>query len=628
MTQTISAIQALKQLWGYDAYRTHQQAAIEAVLAGKDVLIILPTGGGKSLCYQVPAACSNKMTLVISPLISLMDDQVQAANEVGLRCGALHSMLSAQERSHNLSEARAGRMDVLYVSPERLCVGDLMPQIHEQLGLIAVDEAHCVSHWGHDFRPEYRQLSGIFDQVPNIPRMALTATATDTVQEDIIAQMPLRSCSQFIGHVDRPNLIFRSYRRNNGIQQMLKVIQGHPNEGGIVYAQTRKEVERITDSLKQSGVECAAYHAGLADDERNYVQNAFIKEALDVVVATIAFGMGIDRSNVRYVIHNNIPKSIEHYQQESGRAGRDGLTAECVLLHSSADFHTHRFLANSRGQLPPDLNRIFEQHLNEIGRYAVAPVCRHKIIAEYFGQSWPHPEHPELAENCGACDVCLGETKEIDQADALVIAQKIISCVWRCQSRFGITHIISVLRGKRNDKTQQHGHQDLSVFGILSEIREQTLRSWVDQIIVQGFLTQGEAGGFPIVMLSDAGLALCKGEGSVRLATVDIRGEKSSATTPKKESIAEDWEGVDRELFENFRVLRKLIADDIGKPPYVVFSDASLRDMARMQPTDSEDFLLVNGVGKKKQKLYGDAFIDVVLNGDPENAKNNHYKGE
>lgn len=625
MTQTISSTQALKQLWGYDAYRTHQQEAIEAALAGQDVLIILPTGGGKSLCYQVPAACSGKMSLVISPLISLMDDQVQAANEVGLRCGALHSMLSAQERQNNLQQAREGNMDVLYVSPERLCIGDLMPQIHEQLGLIAVDEAHCVSHWGHDFRPEYRQLSNIFDQVPDIPRMALTATATTTVQQDIISQMPLRDCIQFIGHVDRPNLIFRSFRRNNATQQMLKIIQSHRNESGIIYAQTRKEVERICESLKQSGIDCAAYHAGLPDQERSFVQNAFIKEALDVVVATIAFGMGIDRSNVRYVIHNNIPKSIEHYQQEAGRAGRDGLSAECVLLHSSTDFHTHRFLAHSRGQLSPDLNRIFEQHLNDVGRYAVAPICRHKIITEYFGQTWPHPEHPELAENCGACDVCLGETKEIDQDDALVIAQKIISCVWRCESRFGIGHTINVLRGKRNDKTLQHQHQELSVFGILSEIRETTLRSWIDQIIVQGFLTQGESNGFPILTLNDQGMALCKGTGSIRLATIDIRGEKSSSKTPRKESSPEDWEGVDRDLFENFRVLRKLIADDIGKPPYIVFSDASLRDMARMQPSDSEEFLLVNGVGKKKQQLYGGAFIDVVLNGDPQNAKDNHW---
>ncbi len=619
MTQALNAIDSLKQHWGYESFRVHQEDAVNSALNKQDCLVILPTGGGKSLCYQVPPTCSGKMTLVISPLIALMDDQVQAANEAGLHSAALHSMLDSSSKQQHLNDLEAGKLDLLYVSPERFCVGDLLDRCGDHLGLIAVDEAHCVSHWGHDFRPEYRQLLPLLDQVPHVPRMALTATATKTVQEDIIKQLDLRDCHQFIGHVDRPNLIYRSFRRNNGIKQILEVIGRHPGEGGIVYAQTRKEVERICDALKLAGVNCGGYHAGMPDAQRQFVQNAFIKEALDVVVATIAFGMGIDRSNVRFVIHHNIPKSIEHYQQEAGRAGRDGLSAECVLLHSAGDFHTHRFLMSHNNDTDAALMRSFESHLREIGQYAVAPICRHKLITKHFDQSWPAPDSEADPNNCGACDVCLGETKKIDDEEALVLAQKMISGVWRCENRFGAGHVIDVLLGKRTEKVLANKHQNLSVFGLMSEYRDQLLRSWMDQLVVQDYLQSVEQNGFPILKITKAGQILCKGEGSVHLSTVEIKGKKSKHAAPKKEA-PEDWEGVDRELFETFRELRKLIADDLGKPPYIVFSDASLRDMARMQPTDDEEFLLVHGVGKQKAKAYGQAFIDVILNGNVENA--------
>ena len=618
MTQA-SPQQVLQQHWGYDSFRSMQEDAINAALAGQDCLVVLPTGGGKSLCYQVPAASSKRMTLVISPLIALMDDQVQAANEVGLRSAAIHSMMPAEQKRENTRAAGAGELDLLYVSPERLCVGDIVPMLAPHLGLFAIDEAHCVSHWGHDFRPEYRQLLSQLEQAPDVPRMALTATATQSVQEDIVSQLQLRNCKRLVGHVDRSNLIFRCFRRNNGLKQITDVIKKHSGEGGIIYAQTRKEVERIAEALQDLNIDCAPYHAGLPDHERQQTQEAFVKEQLDVVVATIAFGMGIDRSNVRFVIHHNIPKSIEHYQQEAGRAGRDGLEAECVLLHSAGDFHTHRFLMDRSNDQDPELRRSFEQHLREIGQYAVAPICRHQLIANHFDQSWPPPDYDRAADNCGACDVCLGETHKIDEAEAILLAQKIISGVWRCENRFGGTHVIQVLLGKRNDKVLQNGHQNLSVFGLLSEHREAVLRAWLDQLIVQDFISSVERNGFPILQVSEKGRALCKGEGHVHLSTAHVAGSKSKNAAPRKEDPS-DWEGVDRSLFELYRELRKQIAEDIGKPPYIVFSDASLRDMARMQPTDEEEFQLVNGVGKKKLKEYGQAFIHLTLNADVEKA--------
>lgn len=619
MSKATSVLEALQKGWGYESFRAHQEQAIDCALHKRDCLVILPTGGGKSLCYQLPAMHSGKMTLVISPLIALMDDQVQAAREAGLQSAALHSMLPAEERRQHLEEASNGVLDLLYVSPERFCVGDLLPRIGQHLGLIAVDEAHCVSHWGHDFRPEYRRLLPLLEGVPQIPRMALTATATAAVQEDIRQQLALRDCTSLVGHVDRPNLIYRCFRRNNGMRQILEVIKRHKNEGGIVYAQTRKEVERISTALREAGINAAGYHAGMDDADRNQIQHGFISESIDVIVATIAFGMGIDRSNVRFVIHHNIPKSIEHYQQEAGRAGRDGLQAECVLLHSAGDFHTHRFLMQRSGDQDPDIMRSFELHLREIGQYAVAPICRHQLITRHFDQEWPAPGQELKDGKCGACDVCLGETKKIADDEALLLAQKMLSGVWRCENRFGVGHVIDVLRGQRSDKVLQHGHQNLSVFGLLEDKREQLLRAWFDQLIVQEYLASVERNGFPIVQITDKGRALCKGEGSVHLSTVDVTGSKSRHAAPKKE-VAEDWEGVDRELFESLRELRKAIADDIGKPPYIVFSDASLRDMARLQPTSEEEFLLVHGVGKSKAKAYGPAFNHVILNGDVEKA--------
>ena len=617
--QPCEPLVALRKHWGYDVFRPLQAEAVAAAMAKVDSLIVLPTGGGKSLCYQVPAACGAGLVLVVSPLIALMDDQVAAAREAGLEAGALHTHVDGREKGRLRDLAAAGALDLLYVSPERLCVGDLMRELGPRLALIAVDEAHCVSHWGHDFRPEYRQLRPILDQAPKVPRMGLTATATPQVQDDICVQLGLRDPRRMVGHVDRPNLVYRSLPRLNGTKQVIEVIKRHPDEGGIVYAQTRKEVERIAEALKKEGVQCAPYHAGLPADVRAKVQSAFVAERLDVVVATIAFGMGIDRSNVRYVIHANTPKSIEHYQQEAGRAGRDGLPAECVLLASAADLVTHRQLAQKDGPLSPDRAKVLERALRDIGRFAVAPICRHRLLTEHFGQPYPppaaEPRTPDLS--CGACDVCLGETTELPKDEALVIAQKIISAAWRLNGRYGAGMVVDVLMGKATDKIARAGHDRLSVYALLKDQPEGSVRAWIDQLAVQGFLAVVEDGMYSFLTMTEAGKALCRGEGQVRLGRfVEGRARKVSSGRVAKAEAAAELSAGDRPLFERLRTLRRQLADQLGVPPYVVFTDVTLRALAADRPNTLDAMRGIKGIGETKLARYGKLFLPVIAGQD------------
>ncbi|MFW5845443.1 MAG: RecQ family ATP-dependent DNA helicase, partial [Planctomycetota bacterium] len=441
----------LERHWGYDSFRPLQREAVEHVLGGGDCLLVLPTGGGKSMCYQLPAVAAEGCALVLSPLIALMDDQVAAARENGLRAIALHSGLDPERRRAALQDLRDPALDLVYVSPERFCFGDLLQQLESRLRLIAIDEAHCISHWGHDFRPEYRQLAPLLQRVASVPRLALTATATPQVQDDICRMLELRRPARLVGHIDRPNLRYRCWPRRKAIEQILQVVREHPGEGGIVYAHTRRSTETLAEKLRARGCNAAAYHAGMRPDERALVQREFVAERIDVVCATIAFGMGIDRSNVRFVIHHNVPKSIEHYQQESGRAGRDGAPADCVLLASAGDMATQRALAAKDGPLEPDRMRAMEEQLRAIGRFAVAPVCRHELLCRHFGQEYAPPGQ----QGCGACDVCLGETDVLDAAQAETIARKILSGVWRCKNRFGTGHVIDLLRGADTEKIRR-----------------------------------------------------------------------------------------------------------------------------------------------------------------------------
>jgi len=561
--------EVLHEVWGFPEFRPLQREAIDAVLGGGDALVVLPTGGGKSLCYQVPPLSSGRCTLVVSPLIALMDDQVAAAVDNGVRAGALHSNLDPRRTIDVRQRARAGELDLLYCSPERLCAEPLLDDLAGHIGLVAIDEAHCISHWGHDFRPEYRQLRPILDRQPDLPRMALTATATPQVRDDIVVQLGLRDPIRLVGDPDRPNLVYRSRPRRDRHRQIMEVIRRHPGEGGIVYALTRKETVKIADRLREDGVAAAAYHAGMDGDERERIQRAFIAEEVDVVCATVAFGMGIDRSNVRYVIHANAPRSIEHYQQESGRAGRDGLPADCVLLFGAQDFGMHRFLAR------------------------------------HFGSDVEHGEG-----GCGACDVCLGETEALPDDEALLTAQKIISAVWRCESRFGAVHVVAVLRGQDDERTRRQGHDRLSVFGLMAEHKAPVIRAWIDQLVVQGLLAIGGEPKYPLLVLTRDGVELCKGRGEVRLSRFPTA--KKKAKRDRRGSVTGDLDETGAGLFEALRAWRKDEAARRGVPPYVVFSDATLRNLAAERPADREALLAVNGIGEKKAAQYGDAVLALL----------------
>jgi ATP-dependent DNA helicase RecQ len=606
--------EALRRYWGFDDFRPLQAEAVAAAMAGRDSLIVLPTGGGKSLCYQVPAACVGGLVLVVSPLIALMDDQVAAAREAGLTAGALHSNLPESERVAVRRQLALGTLDLLYVSPERLVVADLGADIGSRLRLFAVDEAHCVSHWGHDFRPEYRQLAPLFQRFAHVPRMALTATATPQVQDDIRAQLGLRDPLRLVGHVDRPNLVYRALPRQKGTQQVLDVVRRHAGEGGIVYAQTRREVERLAEALKEAGIQAAAYHAGLDPSVRARVQADFVNERLAVVTATIAFGMGIDRSDVRFVIHANAPKSIEHYQQEAGRAGRDGEPAECVLLFSAADLVTHRSLALKDGPLSPDRRRALDRQLADVGRFAVSPLCRHRLLTEHFGQDYS----PPAAEGCGACDVCLGETRELPVDEALVVAQKIISAVWRTGGRFGAGHVVEVLVGKANERATRLGHDQLAVFGMLRDAGEGAVRAWIDQLVVQDLLAITEERDYPLLTLTPEGKALCRGEGSVRLGAALPPSKGGSRSKRSRAAAPAGTTAVDQGLFERLRRLRRLLAEAQRVPPYVIFTDATLRELSSARPSTLDALLEVKGVGERQRKRYGPAFLAVIAGRDPE----------
>ncbi|MBI4422094.1 MAG: RecQ family ATP-dependent DNA helicase [Elusimicrobia bacterium] len=616
----MTAEEALRHRWGFDAFRPLQREAVEAALAGKDSLIVLPTGGGKSICYQLPAAMERGLVLVISPLIALMDDQVAAAREAGLVADALHSNLADDHRGQAYRRLAAGETQLLYVSPERLLVGDLLEDVAGRLVLAAVDEAHCVSHWGHEFRPEYRRLTEALDLCPKAARMALTATATPQVQDDICSQLGLREPVRLVGHPDRPNLLYRAFPRRDQSAQILEIVKRHPREGGIVYAQTRKDVERLAAGLKAQGVSCEPYHAGLSPDDRQRAQEGFVNERLDVVVATIAFGMGIDRSNVRYVAHANTPKSVEHYQQESGRAGRDGLPAECVLLFAASDLALHRRLAQMNGALPPERQRTLERQLRAIGRFAVAPVCRHRLLAEHFGAPFPADGREAGEEGCGACDVCLGETKSLPPDEAVLTAKKVLSAAWRAEGRYGTGYVVNLLLGKADERMTRNGHDALKVFGLLKDAGEAAVRSWTDQLIVQGFLEVTEEGDYPLLRITEAGRALCRDEGSVRLGVpvpAAQRGKKKARAAAK--GAAADLPADDA-LFERLRALRRRISARLSLPPYVVFHDSALLEMAALKPRTLEELRGVKGVGDRKLERYGEAFLKVIAGQAPENA--------
>ena len=604
----VSLGEILARYWGYHEFRPLQRDAIDAVLRGRDSVVVLPTGGGKSLCFQLPALVDWSMPglgLVVSPLLSLMKDQVDGLVASGVPAAALNSSLTAAERDRVYADLDAGACRLLYVSPERL-VGEGGERFRARLreygvGFVAVDEAHCISQWGHDFRPEYRQLGLLRDEFPGVSIHAFTATATVRVRDDIVRQLGLREPAMLVGSFDRPNLVYRVLPRSGLKDQVLKVLERHPDEAGIVYCISRREVEAMAAWLDGLGHRALPYHAGLDDPTRRRNQEAFLEERVDIMVATVAFGMGIDRSNIRFVIHAGAPRSLEHYQQESGRAGRDGLEAECVLIYSGADFLKWRQIMERSGELSESSRTL----LRDMERYAAGTRCRHRVIVEYFGQAHP-------AGSCDACDWCLHELERVD--DALTVARKVLSAVARLQQGFGVGHVVSVLRGRTVDAVTARGHHELSTFGLLADLSEAEVRGYVDQLTEQGLLARTD-GQYPVLQLTASGVRALKGEGEVALyrqPRPEARGRRPEAGRGKTRPEGGEWDGVDAGLFEALRVCRTEIARERGVPPYVVFHDKTLRELARWRPSTPVALVDIHGIGARKAEALGPAVLEVI----------------
>jgi ATP-dependent DNA helicase RecQ len=590
--------------WGYASLRPLQEDAMRAVLDGRDSLLVLPTGAGKSLCYQAPAVLLGGTTVVISPLIALMKDQVDGLQACGIPAVQLDSSLSARERFNFEQDVRDGSIRLLFVSPERLMMSEFQ-SLCRQVGVktFAIDEAHCISHWGHDFRPEYRMMSRIKELFPGASVHAYTATATEQVRGDICKQLALRDPLVLVGNFDRANLTYRVLRRNDVDRQIREVLDRHQGEAGIIYCLSKKNVDDTNQLVQSWGFKSQAYHAGKTTEERTRVQEMFINEECDIVVATVAFGMGIDRSNIRFILHTSMPKSIEHYQQETGRAGRDSLEAECVLLHSGQDFLSWRGILEKSAtekEVAPDFLPNAMKHLSDIDQYARGAVCRHKALVGYFGQEYAEP-------NCGACDLCLGDVETVE--DALVIAQKILSCIARVKERFGVNHVISVLRGEDGERIRQYQHDKLSTFGLLRDHPKNVIRDWIFQLISQGAMmkTQDE---YPVLKLNLASWEVMKGKVKVTLVQ-PVRKSKADKVKQSRADVV-SWEGVERNLFELIRKWRFDLAKETGKPPYVIFSDETLRQLARVRPSSMEKLRLIYGIGDAKLRTYGALVLGIV----------------
>ncbi len=617
------------EVFGFDELRPLQADAMRAWLSGRDVLVILPTGGGKSLCYQAPALVRDGLTLVVSPLIALMKDQIDSLLSNGVRAAMWSSALEGDERNAVMFALERRELDLLYVSPERLVMDGFLERLDRAgLAAVAVDEAHCISHWGHDFRPEYRQLRLLRQQRPDLPIIALTATATPRVREDIERELCLVDPVRLVGDFDRPNLTYRVLPRLELLSQTMEVVKRHPGEAGIVYCIRRRDTEKLAADLARKGVRALPYHAGLGPAERDRVQEAFLNEGIEVVVATVAFGMGIDRPDVRFVIHAALPKGIEQYAQETGRAGRDGLPSECVMLYSGADYHGWRGLmersANEASQQGAstalaELDGSLER-LSELWSYACGAKCRHQVLVEHFGGTYHSKGTP-----CGACDVCLGELDIVP--DGTRFAQMILSCVVRCGQRYGAAHVCDVLRGADTQKLREKGHDKLSTFGLLRDRKSSEVRSWVDQLVAQGLLGVAE-GNYPTLFLTQEGVAAMKGQREVVLVLPKAPARDLSRDKPRRAAVAAvaasaaadgaaPAETVDEALFEKLRKLRRELSQARGVPPYIIFGDATLAAIASSKPRTIEALLSVKGVGEKKAADVGPAFLAVVAEHGP-----------
>jgi len=581
----------LRDVFGYDAFRPFQEEIVATLVRGEDAFVLMPTGGGKSLCYQIPALHRAGTAIVVSPLISLMKDQVDALRANGVRAAFYNSSLAADASRRVLSMLHRGELDLLYIAPERLLAEGFLARLSEiAIALFAIDEAHCVSQWGHDFRPEYVQLGRLRRLFPGVPMIALTATADPQTRDDIRASLGLTNARSFVAGFDRPNIRYSVLDKQKPFAQLQAFLARHAGEAGIVYALSRKRVEEIAARLSAAGVDAAPYHAGLHDDERRRVQESFLRDDLQVVVATVAFGMGIDKPNVRFVVHYDLPKSIESYYQETGRAGRDGLPAEALLLFGYGDIAVARALIDQGGNT--EQKRIELHKLQALIGFAEPLSCRRRVLLGYFGE--------QLEDDCGNCDLCLDPPQHYDATED---AQKALSCVFRVGQRFGMGHVIDVLRGADTARIRLLGHQRLSTYGIGADRSADAWGSLIRQLVHQGYLEQDVA-AFSVLRLTEAARPLLRGQKRLMLAK-----PRSKDRGERKKEGRHGLSGGDAELYETLRRLRKRLADAAGVPPFVVFGDATLAEMANRLPGSLEDLLQVTGVGKHKLERYGAEFL-------------------
>lgn len=583
----------LKQYFGFTSFRPLQERIIRDALAGKDVFALLPTGGGKSLCFQLPAMARPGLTVVVSPLIALMKDQVDGLQASGVPATFLNSSLLPGESRARLRGLHNGQYRLLYVAPERLMLSGVLEDLKRwNINLWAVDEAHCISEWGHDFRPEYRQLAGLRQIFPQVPMMALTATATERVRQDIVKLLTLRDPGCYVASFNRPNLTYRVLAKNKPYEQVLEFLRERPKESGIIYCQARKTAESIANRLNEDGVKAKPYHAGLTPAERTQHQELFLRDDVRVICATIAFGMGINKPNVRFVVHHDLPKNIEGYYQETGRAGRDGLPSECVLLFSPGDVVKQTGFIDEK----PDLReqQIAREQLQQMVHYAECSCCRRQELLDYFGEKFE-------ADSCGACDNCLSPRETYD---GTISAQKLLSCVYRIRekSRFGVglNHVIEVLTGADTEKIRRWSHHQLSTYGIGKEHSRPEWGAIGRELIRQGYLRQS-AEKFSVLELTPEGMALLKQRQRVILT------KRISAPESKVHRAGEI--SCDEALFDRLRQLRKQLADERDVPAYIIFSDATLRLMAREYPSQQRDFARISGVGEKKLREFGAVFL-------------------
>ena len=591
-----TALSVLKSVFGYQSFRKGQEEVINAALNGQDALVVMATGNGKSLCYQIPALCFDGLTLVISPLISLMKDQVDQLQANGIEADFLNSSQTLAQQQQVQNKLISGQLKLLYVSPEKVMTNSFFQLIsYSKVSFIAIDEAHCISQWGHDFRPEYTQLGGLKASFPDAPIMALTATADYATRQDILSHLNLENPHKYIGSFDRPNIRYTLEEKYKPMEQLTRFVLAQKGKSGIIYCNSRNKVERIAESLRNKGVSATAYHAGMETARRDRVQQDFQRDNVQVVVATIAFGMGINKSNVRFVAHFDLPRSIESYYQETGRAGRDDLPAEAVLFYEPADYAWLQKILLEKPETP---QRQIEQHkLEAIGEFAESQTCRRLVLLNYFG------EHRQTV--CNNCDICLDPPKKYD---GLIDAQKVMSTIYRVGQCFGAHYVIAVLRGMQNQKIIERQHDKLSVYGIGKDKSKEHWQSVIRQLIHLGFVQQVISELNPTLQLTESAKVILKGEEELELAMPRISSISKIVHNPQRQGVA----NYDKDLFARLRFLRKQIADKENIPPYIVFNDATLQEMAQYMPTSNIEMLQINGVGSIKLERFGLPFIKLI----------------